>query len=74
MENRHIAAKASARVEEVRRAVCDNRDVWPQLRGMNGINDRWLRAFCEKALSQPPADRFLALERWLAENKLITKR
>jgi hypothetical protein len=74
MENRHIAAKAAARVEEVRRAIEANKERWPEMCGMNGTNERWLRAFVEKQFKQPPADRFLSIERWLVENRLVTKR
>jgi len=74
MENRHIAAKAAARVEEVRRAIEANKELWPEMCGMNGTNERWLRAFVEKQFRQPPADRFLSIERWLADRRLITRR
>jgi hypothetical protein len=74
LTNKHIAHKALARVEEVRIAVRDNPDRWPAMQGMNGVQERWLRAFASGQIKQPPASRFLAIERWMIENRVITRR
>jgi hypothetical protein len=74
MDNKAIAQKAGARVEEVREIVRAAREQWNDMAGMNGINVRWLRAFANGQIKQPPAERFLALERWLTEQRLLTRR
>ena len=74
LTNKHMAQKAEARVEEVRLAVRALPDRWAALSGMNGVEERWLRAFASGQIKQPPANRFLAIERWLVENRLISRR
>jgi hypothetical protein len=72
--NKHIVQKAAARVEEVRLAVRADPDSWAGLAGMHGIQERWLRAFASGQIKQPPANRFLAIERWLMERRVISRR
>ena len=72
--NKHIVQKASARVEEVRLAVRASPDSWSGVVGMHGIQERWLRAFASGQIKQPPANRFLAIERWLVERRVISRR
>lgn len=69
-----IAQRALTRVEEVRKAAGLHRDRWPEIVGMNGIGERWLRAFSAGQIAAPPAQRFLALERWLVANALLHQR
>jgi len=74
LTNKHIAQKAQARVEEIRIALREAPERWVALIGMNGIRERWLRAFAFGQIKQPPANRFLAIERWLIENRIISRR
>lgn len=64
---RGFASSAKTRVENVRKEVGANRDVWPDLCAIPGINKRWLRAFVSAQIKRPPADRFMAVEWCLKE-------
>lgn len=72
--NKQVAQSASARVEEVRLAVRDHPEIWADMVGMNGVAERWLRAFSNGQIKQPPASRFLAIERFLSDRRFITRR
>jgi hypothetical protein len=72
--NKQVAQQASARVEEVRLALRDHPECWSDMDGMAGIAERWLRAFSNGQILQPPAIRFLAIERFLSDRRIITRR
>jgi hypothetical protein len=72
--NKTMAERASSRVEEVRLALREHADLWDAMVGMNGIETRWIRAFATGQINQPPANRFLALERFLMDRRLLTRR
>jgi hypothetical protein len=72
--NKQIAVQANARVEEIRLALRDHPECWIDVTGMNGVAERWLRAFAGGQIKQPPANRFLAIERFLSDRRLVTRR
>jgi hypothetical protein len=71
---KQIAVQANARVEEIRLALRDHPECWAEISGMNGIAERWLRAFSGAHIKQPPANRFLSIERFLSDRRLVTRR
>lgn len=70
-ECRSIAAVANRQVELVRKRVRADREMWPNLCLIPGVNKRWLRAFVSKQIAQPPAGKFLAINVYLG---LFTKK
>jgi hypothetical protein len=56
-----IEKQVDREIERVRSAVAKNRGSWPALVGIQGINERWLRAFMSGQIKRPPAHRFLAM-------------
>jgi hypothetical protein len=64
---KRFAVLASARVESARNKISANRDSWPDLCSIPGVNKRWLRAFMTSQIKQPPAAKFMAIEWCLRE-------
>jgi hypothetical protein len=67
---KRFATSASARVEEVRKQVSAERETWPDLCTIPGVNKRWLRAFVSSQIKQPPAAKFMAVEWCLIERRI----
>jgi hypothetical protein len=74
MDKRDVARKALSRVNAARDLVVENRERWPELQGLLGINKRWLRAFASGQIAQPPAARFLAIESCLGNGQRRPKK
>jgi hypothetical protein len=67
---KRFAVLASAHVEAVRKKISVEREAWPDLCAIPGVNKRWLRAFMTSQIKQPPAAKFLAVVDCLVERSL----